>query len=210
MKCLLCSFKSKNKKKLLDHCLSYCNIDPKNCFFQKLFQSDNKAFFKNCLRCNQSLATRKEKAILDSLKHYSDGKNIPFEEKLLNIIRYPSLTIYQVEYKKYSNLCPFYNSGKCLEEFSQNVKQRFHAASKRWFKCSFTIENTQNSIRTDLQPLLYTRYWSTETYDSIYFNDFIFHALKYDILKRVINNQMSGSYWYFKPFFTFSSKDFRW
>ena len=64
----------------------------------------------------------------------------------------------------------------------------------------FIIENTQNSIRPDLQPLLNARYWTTETYDSIYFNDFIFHALKHDILKRVINKYMSGSSLYFKCF----------
>ena len=57
----------------------------------------------------------------------------------------------------------------------------------------------QNSIRPDLQPLLNTRYWTTETYDSIYFNDFIFHALKHNILKQVINN-MCGASWYFKRF----------
>ena len=45
-----------------------------------------------------------------------------------------------------------------------------------------------------------THYWTTETYDSIYFNDFIFYSLKSDILKRVIVNQMSGSSWYFKRF----------
>ena len=61
------------------------------------------------------------------------------------------------------------------------------------FKCSFIIENTQNSIRPDLQPLLSTQYWTTEFYDSVYLNEFIFHALKHDILKRVINNNMSGS-----------------
>ena len=68
------------------------------------------------------------------------------------------------------------------------------------FKCSFIIENTQNSIRPDLQPLLNTRYWTTEFYDSVYLNEFIFHALKHDILKWVINNNMSGSSWYFKRF----------
>ena len=47
---------------------------------------------------------------------------------------------------------------------------------------------------------LNTRYWTTETYDSVYFNDFIFHTLKYDILKRVINNNMTGNSWYFKRF----------
>ena len=81
------------------------------------------------------------------------------------------------------------------------MKHRFQASTKKWFKCSFIIENTRNSIRPDLQTLLNTRYWTTETYDSIYFNDFIFHALKHDILKRVINNNnISGSSWYFKCF----------
>ena len=28
----------------------------------------------------------------------------------------------------------------------------------------------------------------------------LFHALKHDILKRVINNNLSGSSWYFKRF----------
>ena len=87
----------------------------------------------------------------------------------------------------------------------QNVKHRFHASEKR-FKCSITIENTQISIRADLQPLLNTQYWTTEAYGSIYFNDFIFHALKYDILKRVINNQMSGSSWYFESFLHLAEK----
>ena len=61
-------------------------------FFQKLFQTNkNKAFLKNCIRYDQFLTTKKEKVIYDFLKHYSEGKDIPFEEKLLDIIRYPSL-----------------------------------------------------------------------------------------------------------------------
>ena len=110
------------------------------------------------------------------------------------------LVIYQIEYKKYKNLYSFYNSEKCADEFLQNIKYRFHATTKKRFKCSFIIENTQNSIRNDLQPLLNTRYWTTETYDSIYFSDFIFYSLKNDILKRVLVNQLSGSSWYFKRF----------
>ena len=59
----------------------------------------------------------------------------------------------------------------------------------------------KNSITSDLEPLLNTRYCTTETYDSIYFNDFIFNALRQeDILKRIIRNNMSGSSWYFKRF----------
>ena len=126
--------------------------------------------------------------------------DIPFEEKPLDSIRYPALTTYQIEYKKYSNLYPFCNSEKCVDEFLLNVKQRFNATDKKWFKWSFTIENTQNSIRAHLKPLVNTRYWTTGTYDSVYFNEYIFRSLKFDILKRVINNQMSGSSWYFKHF----------
>ena len=51
-----------------------------------------------------------------------------------------------------------------------------------------------------------TRYWTTETYDSIYFNDFIFFSLKADILKRVIVNQLSGSSWYFRRFLNLALK----
>ena len=116
------------------------------------------------------------------------------------------LVIYQIEYKKYKNLYSFYNSEKCVDEFLQNIKYRFHATTKKRFKCSFIIENTQNSIRNDLQPLLNTRYWTTETYDSIYFSNFIFYSLKNDILKRVLVNQLSGSSWYFKRFLNLTVK----
>ena len=60
--------------------------------------------------------------------------------------------------------------------------------------------DNKNSIRPDLQPLLNTRYWTTETYDRIYFNDFIFYALRQDIPKRVIINTMFCSCLYFKRF----------
>ena len=197
MKCLLCSSKFKDQKELLDHYLSYHNIDENNSFFQKLFQSNKKTLSKNCIRYNEFLATEKQKAVHDFLKHYDEGKNIPFEEKSLDIVRFPGLTIYYIECKKHSN---FYDSEKCVDDFLRNVKYRFKSTNKKWFKCSFNIENTQNSNRSDLQPLLNTRYWTTETYDSIYFNDFTLYALRQDILKRVIINTMSGSSWYFKRF----------
>ena len=142
----------------------------------------------------------------DFLKHYSEGKEIPFEEKPLDIIKYPGLAIHQIRYKKYCNIYSFDNFAKCVDDFLQNVQQRFHATNRKWFKCSLTIQNTQNSIRSDLQPLVNTRYWTTETYDSIYFNDFMLQSLKFDILKRVINNQMSGSSWYFKRFLSLAVK----
>ena len=175
-------------------------------FFKKLFIKDNKAFLRNYIRCDEFLTTKKEKAAHDFIKHYDDGKEIPFEEKPLDIIKLPALTIYKIEFKKYKNQYSFFNAEKCVDDFLKNVQNRFRTTNKKWFKCSFTIENTQNSIRTDLIPLINTLYWTTETYDSIYFNDFILHLLKSDILKRVIANQMSGSSWYFKRFLCLALK----
>ena len=97
------------------------------------------------------------------MKHYDDGKSIPFEEKPLDILKYPTLTIYSIEFQKHSDFYNFYNSEKCVDDFLKSFKYRFKSTSKKWFKCLFNIENTQNSIRPDLEPLLNTRYWTTET-----------------------------------------------
>ena len=125
---------------------------------QKLFQSNNKILLKNCIRYNEFLATGKQKAVHDFLKLYDEGKNIPFEEKLLDIVRYSGLTIYYTEYKKHSRFYKFYDSEKCVDDFLRNVKYRFKSTNNKWFKCSLNIENTQNSICPDLQPLLNTTY----------------------------------------------------
>ena len=179
MKCLLCSSKFKDQKELLDHYLSYHNIDENNWFFQKLFQAKNKSLLTNCVRCNEFLTTEKHKAVHDFLRHYDDGKSILFEEKPLDILRFPALTIYSIEFQKHSDFYNFYNSEKCVDDFLKHVNIDLSQAITN----GLNIENTQNSIRSDLEPLLNTRYWTNEIYDSTYFNDFIFFGLREDILK---------------------------
>ena len=144
--------------------------------------------------------TEKQKAFHSFLKHYKDGKSIPIEEKPLDILKLAALTIYSIEFRKHRNFFDFYNSELCVDDFLRNVRYRFKAGSKKWFKCSFVIENIQKSLYPGLQPLLNSRYWSTATYDSVYFNDFMFFGLKEDILSRVIMDVMSGSSWHFERF----------
>ena len=60
---------------------------------------ENKAFLRKCIRCDEFLTTKKEKAAHDFIKHYDDGKEIPFEEKPLDIIKLPALTIYKLNLK---------------------------------------------------------------------------------------------------------------
>ena len=54
---------------------------------------------RNYIRCDEFLTTKKEKAAHDFIKHYDDGKEIPFEEKPLDIIKLPALTIYKLNLK---------------------------------------------------------------------------------------------------------------
>ena len=84
--------------------------------------------------------------------------------------------------------------------FLKNVEYKFESNKENWCKCSFYIENKQNPVTTNLEPLLDTQYWTTETYDGTYSNGFILFGLKQDILKRVIVNNISGSAWCFKRF----------
>ena len=208
MNCLLCSSKFKDQKDLLNHYVTYHHVDKNNCFFQKLFQIRNKSVLKHCLRCDEFLVTDKQKAVHNFLKHYEDGQTIPFEKKLLDILKLPTLTIYTIEFRKHKNFYEFYNSELCVDDFLRNVRYRFKAkaGSKKRFKYSFTIENVQKSLYQDLQPILNTRYWTTPTYDGVYFNDSIFLGLKQDTLSRVRIKGMSGSSWHFKRFISLAAK----
>ena len=67
-------------------------------------------------------------------------------------------------------------------------------------KRGFTIENIQQSVHENLRSNLNTPYWSTDTYRATYFNDYVFHSLKQNILSKVIANGMTGSSWRFNRF----------
>ena len=71
-------------------------------------------------------------------------------------------------------------------------------------KGSSIIENIQHSILDDVAPLKDTRYWSTEVYTVSYFNEFVYYNLAEDYSKRVINNGLTGSLWFFNRFINLS------
>ena len=89
------------------------------------------------------------------------------------------------------------------------VKLKF---MKLIINCSFFIENFQavsisGGVR-DLQPIVNVRFWSTETYQTRSFNDYIFYSLKEDIKKRIIVNELNGSSWHFNRFLYLNVKVF--
>ena len=206
MKCLLCSSNFENQEDLLNHYISYHNVDENNWFFQKLFQIKNKSLLKQCLRCSEFLTTEKHKSIPNFLKHYEEGKGVPFEDKPIDIVRFCGLTIYSIQFQKHKDFYDFFNSEKCVDGFLRNAKYMFKPGGKKWIKCSFTIENIQNSPYKDLRPIINSRYWTTPPNEGIYFNDFISYGLRQNILGGVIINGMSGSLWNFKRFVSLSLK----
>ena len=117
MKYLLCSSKFKDQKDLLNHYVTYHNVDENNWFFQKLFQIKDKTLLKRCLRCDKCLVNEKQKAVHKFLKDYEDGKTIPFEEKQLDVLKLPALTIYSIEFRKHQNFSDICNSELCVDDF---------------------------------------------------------------------------------------------
>ena len=89
-----------------------------------------------------------------------------------------------------------------MDELLFNVKNLFNPSTEVAFKVDFAIENKQDApsgvLNTaDIKTL---RYWTTNVYRSVYFNSFVAAEIRQDILKRVINNRISGSSWYFNRF----------
>ena len=107
------------------------------------------------------------------MKHYDEGKNIPFEDKPIDILRFNGLKMYSVEFEKHKDFYNFFNSEEVVDDFLRNVKNKFKPGGKKWIKCSITIENIQQSPYQDLRPIINSRYWTTLLYEVTYFNDFI-------------------------------------
>ena len=59
-------------------------------------------------------------------------------------------------------------------------------------KCGFSLENVQPSPFKNEAPIVNSRYWSREAYQTKSFNDCICFNLREGILKIVINNGMTG------------------
>ena len=82
------------------------------------------------------MTTDRDKLVHNFFKHYDEGKNIPCEDKLADILRFNGLTIYSVEFQKHKEFYNFFNSEEVVDDFLRNVKYKFKPGGKKWIKCS--------------------------------------------------------------------------
>ena len=212
MNCLLCNFVgSGTDEDLFAQYVSHHRINPNNYFFACLFKPENGLLCKECCRCGEFLTIKTESNKHNFLKHYLAGEEKPPEEKPIDVISKGDITIYQISYKEHAEGYDFFDREKIVDEFLFNVKNLFEPSDCVYFKADFAIENIQDAPAgipntADIKSL---RYWSTNVYKAIYLNDYVAAGIRNDILKRVINNKLSGSSWHFNKFYYLNLKTIR-
>ena len=83
------------------------------------------------------------------LDHYIDGEKKPTEFKTIDITKNNDITIYNINFEKYSNEYNFYNSQELVDEFLFNVKTRFKPKNKVFLRLIFLLKTfkTRHSFR---------------------------------------------------------------
>ena len=213
MECVLCNYRSNIKENLKQHYEDFHNVDKNNVFFKKLMlQSKNVSYRRKCNICNEFVLANK--AEHDFLRHYStkinngngnenkDNDKDKDNQKPLTLTRLGSISKIEVSFKEHSSYYDFYNSEALVDSFLAQVK---HLVPRNdidmLIRAGFSIENVQPILNNDYsKTLTQTRYWSTEPFQSKSVNDFVIFKLREAILKRVINNRLSGSAWHFNKF----------
>ena len=201
MKCLLCKFNTNEKNELKSHYLKYHNVDENNVFFKKLIdQKNNVIYSRKCKDCNEFVFN---KTTHDFLKHYDRGnKSIDFSiDKPLNIIKIGDIEKFEVTFKEHSSHYDYFDSVTVVEDFLNAVKNEIPRYTRDVLvRAGFSIENIQEASANYEEPLTQTKYWSTEPIQTKSFNEFVYFKIRESILKRVINNRLSGSAWNFHKF----------
>ena len=120
----------------------------------------------------------------------------------MNYIQLGEIQNYEIIFIQHSQDYNFYNSETLVDHFLLNVKSRIRRSAEGDFiiKCGFSLENVQPPPFKKDAPIVNSRYWSTEAQQSKSFSDYIYFNLREGILRRVINNGMTGSSWHFNRF----------
>ena len=159
---------------------------------------------RKCRYCNEFVF--KNKADHDFLKHYGKGLLDQNDEndddkKPVNVLRVGSIKKIEITFKEHSSYYDFFDSVAVVDSFLDQGKRLIERYNNEvLIRVGFSIENIQQPLDNYSEPLVQTRYWSTEPIQTNSFNDFVLFKTRESILKRVISNRLSGSAWNFNKF----------
>ena len=211
MQCILCNQEVTTKENLKEHYISLHKVNKNNRFFKKLIdqKKNNVLYRRNCNYCSEFVFVNKAKH--DFLKHYMIGSGVDDENdafdayddkrRPLNVTSQGVIKKFEITFREHSNYYDFFDSAALVDEFLAQIKNYvFRYNNDVLIRAGFSIENIQQALSDYSEPLVQTSYWSTEPLMTKSFNDFISFKLRESILKRVINNRLSGSAWNFNRF----------
>ena len=198
MKCVLCGATDIDKS----HYAQVHHVDENNVFFKKFIDQKQKVVLhrRKCHLCQEFVLSNK--AEHDFVRHYGAGKKSDQISKPLNVVTLGDVKKIEITFNEHSLDYNFYDSAALVDSFLARVKDLLPQYENNvLFKAGFSIENVQQVLSNDYSdPLVQTRYWTTETFESKSFNDFISFKIRESVLKRVVHNNLSGSAWHFNRF----------
>ena len=207
MKCLLCNYENNQIKELKEHYVKYHNVDENNFFFKKLInQKENIIHRKKCNYCNEFVFMNKVNH--DFLKHYGRGLTINDGDEVakngnrpITITNVGDVKKFEITFKEHSSYYDFFDSEAVVDSFLAQIQKLVpYYDNDVLIRIGFSIENIQQALDNYSEPLVQTRYWSTDPIQAKSFNDFVSFKSRESILKRIINNRLTGSAWNFNKF----------
>ena len=200
MKCVLCKANKIGK----NHYVKVHNVDQDNMFFKNFIDENEKVviYRRKCDLCQEFVMSNK--AEHDFVRHYGAGSSSKVKQssKPLNVVTLGSVKKIEISFKDHSSYYDFYDSVALVDSFLAEIKDLIPRYENNvLIRAGFSIENVQQVLNDNYSDaLVQTSYWSTEPYQTKSFNDFVSFKIRESILRRVINNNLSGSAWHFNRF----------
>ena len=204
MKCVLCQYDNNQLNELKKHYIEKHNVNENNVFFKRLTgQNENVLHWEKCNYCKEFVL---KKADHNFLKHYGRGFTTDVNDDNDDVVPLIKTTAgairkFEITFKEHASDYDFFDPVAVVDKFLDRVEKSVQRYDNDvLIRAGFSIENIQQSLDNYSEPLLQTRYWSTEPIQTKSFNDFVLFNIRESILKRVINNKLSGSTWNFNKF----------
>ena len=192
MKCVLCGATDIDKS----HYTQVHRVDENNVFFKKFIDQKQKVVLhrRKCHLCQEFVLSNK--AEHDFVRHYGAGKKSDQISKPLNVVTLGDVKKIEITFKEHSLDYNFYDSVALVDTFLTQVKDLVPQYDNIvLIKAGFSIENVQQVFSSDYaDPLVQTRYWTTETFESKSFNDFISFKIRESVLNymnvKIVNSPL--------------------